>query len=77
MLRDKITELARDVRNKGFRLEADLLVLAVDIAMAAVTRQSEVYKHSLLSLHNIACERLDELLPEPEPPKNAKPSRMN
>jgi hypothetical protein len=73
VLREKIIELIKDVRGKGFRLEADLLMLAVEIAMAAVSKQNEVYKHSLISLHDIACERLDELdPPTPEVPKHTR-----
>lgn len=78
MLREKLIELVKDVRSKGFRIEADLVMLAVEVALAAVSKQSEVYKQSLISLHNIACQRLHELdegTPKEPPPRHA--TRMN
>lgn len=74
-LREKIVELAKEMRGKGFRVEADLLVLAADIAQAAMGKQSEVYHHSLISLHNLACDRLEELDHADKEPE--RPKRLN
>ncbi len=55
-----LAQLARETRAKGFGVEADLLSLAVDIASSAEKR-GEVYEHSLVTVHDLACERLDEI----------------
>lgn len=55
-----LLQLARETRAKGFGIEADLIGLVNDIA-SNVDTQGEVYEHSLLSLHDLACDRLDEV----------------
>ena len=52
-------ELAREARAKGYSMEADMLNMAIDVAMSA-DLQGEVYEHSLLCLHELSCDRLDE-----------------
>jgi hypothetical protein len=68
-----LVELAREMRTKGLRTEADLIMLSIDVAVAAATHQAEVYETSLISVHNIACDRLDDLeqrkTPATEPPR--------
>jgi hypothetical protein len=73
-----LVELAREMRMKGFRTEADLIMLAIDIAVAAATKQEEVYETSLVSMHNIACDRLDDLEQKSNPPtETPRANRMN
>ena len=55
-----LVQLARETRAKGHGAEADILGLATDIATNA-DNQGEVYEHSLISLHDLACDRLDEV----------------
>ncbi len=78
-----LLQLARETRAKGFGIEADLLGLAIDVATSA-DGQGEVYEHSLISIHYLACDRLDEVhdakhhKPK-EPPKEVSKtvSRLN
>lgn len=56
-----VVQLARSVRAKGFGLEADLVGLAIDVASAAEAGGGEDYERGLINLHDLACERLDEI----------------
>lgn len=64
-------QLARETRAKGHAVEADILNLAVDIAKGA-EKPSEVYEHSLIAIHDLACERLEEMHDAEHHPKDAK-----
>ena len=61
-----VHELAREVRAKGFGVEADMVNLAVEVASTVDTR-GEVYEHSLISLHDLSCDLLDEIHGTGEP----------
>lgn len=63
-----LLQLARETRAKGLGVEADIIGLAIDVATSAEA-QGEVYEHSLISLHDLACERLDELHDAKHEPK--------
>jgi hypothetical protein len=81
---EKTLEVARDLakglREKGLGIEADLILLALDVGSAAASKQGEVYRHSLISLHDIACDRLDQLEEAEQKPNEGPPrtvSRLN
>jgi hypothetical protein len=53
-------QLAREARARGYSAEADLVRRVVEIA-SSTDKQGELYHHAMLSLHDLACECLDEL----------------
>jgi hypothetical protein len=61
-----IHELAREVRAKGFDIQADLVNLAVEVA-STVDTKGEVYEHSLIGIHDLSCDLLDEIHGTGEP----------
>ena len=63
---DAARNLVHKLRSQGLADEADILARALEIASAALTRNREVYQHTLVSLSDLVCERLDELEREPE-----------
>jgi hypothetical protein len=68
---DAARSLVHELRSNGLGIEADLVSHALDIASAAASLQHELYEHALMSLHDLACDRLDEIelvnpvIPEP------------
>jgi hypothetical protein len=56
----KIAQLIEETRNKGFVAEADILTLALAVAVE-VEQPGELYEHALISIHELACECLDAL----------------
>jgi hypothetical protein len=69
-----IMQLTREARAKGFGAEADLLGMAIDVVNNAEQR-GEVYEHTLINLHDLACDRLDQLEDEKHAPPAPTPSK--
>ncbi len=77
-----IVQLARETRAKGHGIEADIVAVAIDVASTA-DKGGEAYEHSLVTLHDLVCERLDQIHDEkhhkPRPPQTGAKtvSRLN
>lgn len=75
--------LAQRLASKDLSIEAEIVVMAINIAAAATSGSGEVYTHALMHLHDLVCNHLDaitgngnggETEPEhgPEPTKNIR-----
>lgn len=72
---DDLLTMSRKIRTEGYGVEADLLGFAIDAASAAVTQDGEVYAHALVSIHDTACERLDDIEDDAHASEDEAPNR--
>jgi hypothetical protein len=66
---DAARNVVRELRSRGLGIEAEIVTQALAVASAATTHR-ERYEHALISLHELACEALDEIEKE-------RPSSLN
>lgn len=69
--------LVQELRSQGLGIEAEIVMQALAVASSATTNR-ERYEHALISLHELACEALDEIekTPERPPSLNYAPRRF-
>ena len=69
--------LAHRLAAKDLEIEAEIVVMAINIAAAASNRNMEVYTNALMHLHDLVCNHLDEITGNGEPEHEPAPGSKN